>query len=454
VADSTTSSDGGLSLLRQYGGVAGNGARLLDDTQWAKFTVDVATSLGVTVDKLGLSRPAYLDKLPPTQDERYPTRYDSSDDGLRTIVFDDRVKVVEGEDAGKIFRYMGKSGIFTPAVEDYRDKDLWQEVLTTKALPSVGSVGASKSIAVGGVVVRNLVDSGALARISDVMDLQAGSVAVTAMASARLIADLDSFVSSGADSAFGNDKSIAINGVMAVNEVLGGAEALLRDSAVTAFAGDVRVRATNVSTLQATNKSLTQATGTGVAAGAMLAFNSMGWQQQGLISSTIDALLGSDIGDRQAAGAMAQVLKSDVRAQGDVEVSASQSAKFSVNVSNDATSAASALVNAQGAAAGLVLAQNRVASFATAEAVESDLRADEDVVVQAYELAAFDANIHMKSMSTTTNDGGASLLGGLVDKLIEGYEYTTRSGVQKLKTGDLVYVASLERSAGAERDGI
>jgi hypothetical protein len=43
VADSTTSSDGGLSLLRKYGGVAGNGARLLDDTQWAKFTVDVRT---------------------------------------------------------------------------------------------------------------------------------------------------------------------------------------------------------------------------------------------------------------------------------------------------------------------------------------------------------------------------------------------------------------------------
>jgi len=74
------------------------------------------------------------------EDAKNATKFLSSDPGVQPIIFGDRVKVVAGDDAGKVYSFMGKSGSFTPTTENYRDKGSWLEVPTTRAIPDFGNL--------------------------------------------------------------------------------------------------------------------------------------------------------------------------------------------------------------------------------------------------------------------------------------------------------------------------
>lgn len=47
----------------------------------------------------------------------------------------------------------------------------------------------------------------------------------------------------------------------------------------------------------------------------------------------------------------------------------------------------------------------------------------------------------LKALSTTTNDGGASILGDFVEKAVNEYQYTTKSGSPVIRTGEMVRIA-------------
>ena len=444
VADSTTTNDGGVSLLKAHGGVTANGIRVFDTDEWAAFTTDLATSLGVTVAQLGMTKPAYLDSFPKSLEERgAATKFVTSDKSLRTVAFDDRVEVVDGEDLGRIYRYMGKRGTFTPATEDYANRDLWQEVLTTRETPSIADLGQADPIAVGGVFVRNVVHGGAIAEISDMAELRAGRVSVMASSSARLAADVDSYVSASAR----DDLGLAVNGTVAVNQVLGGAVAEVLRSTVRTEISDVVVHAENTSTLNATNRSVTQSGADGV--GVMLAFNTIGWEADDLFSMAIDALVGTEFGNIDANSTVtARVSDSTIEAAGDIGVQATQAARLSANLGNEATSAASSLFNSASTAVGAVLTLNRVASQTRAEILDSSLSSHGHVSIVADQVAGIEAHSDLMAISSATNGLGSSLVGGLIDTLTDRYDYTTKSGKPRVQPGTLVRVASDHEAGG------
>ncbi|WP_172973235.1 hypothetical protein, partial [Spiribacter salilacus] len=111
-----------------------------------------------------------------------------------------------------VYKFLGESGSFTPTSEDYLDLDFWQaETSASGLIPDIGNVSDSDAIAAGGMVVRNQVESGAIALVTGAT-LSAGSLSVTAKESSTMIAELDSFVESSGGSNTGGGDSVATNG--------------------------------------------------------------------------------------------------------------------------------------------------------------------------------------------------------------------------------------------------
>lgn len=71
------------------------------------------------------------------------------------------------------------------------------------------------------------------------------------------------------------------------------------------------------------------------------------------------------------------------------------------------------------------------------------------MTVDAVDAASIEATIVMKAISSTTNDGGASLLGTLVDNMASSLlTYSSVSGTRDLIVGDSVRVASGHTAGG------
>jgi hypothetical protein len=258
----------------------------------------------------------------------------------------------------------------------------------------------------------------------------------------------DASVSSSGGSAFGTGDSIAASGVIATNAMLSEARAHIDDSHVTAT-GDIRVVATNTAIVQAIDASVIASGDT--AAGGTIAFNSIGWVPQNLYFNTLDALIGSGIQTERPAKVEAYLEDTTVSAGGVLEVRAVNTAILRAEVSNEATSAASALVDAGGMSISALLVSNQVSSAASAYIANSSgesIDATDGVTVSAKDLAVIDATSVMKSISSATNDGGASLVGTLMDTLLAGYNYTSLSGTRQVSAGDVVRVADGHGAGG------
>ncbi|WP_075087534.1 hypothetical protein [Verrucomicrobium spinosum] len=92
------------------------------------------------------------------------------------------------------------------------------------------------------------------------------------------------------------------------------------NSQFTAESGDVSVTAENSVNLTAENANQVTSGDQGV--GAMLAFNTLGYESQNVLFQTLDALLGTEIGDADPSRADALLTNSNVTAAGDVTVEA------------------------------------------------------------------------------------------------------------------------------------
>ncbi|KPA17012.1 hypothetical protein MHK_002770, partial [Candidatus Magnetomorum sp. HK-1] len=73
--------------------------------------------------------------------------------------------------------------------------------------------------------------------------------------------------------------------------------------------------------------------------------------------------------------------------------------------------------------------------------------------ISAKDDASITATTNMKAISSTTNDGAASLVGGLVDAFTSEFNYSSKSGAQTVEKDNVVRVAS-DHTAGGVTKGI
>ncbi|MCP4453953.1 MAG: hypothetical protein GY809_21030, partial [Planctomycetes bacterium] len=169
--------------------------------------------------------------------------------------------------------------------------------------------------------------------------------------------------------------SMAVSGLIATNVVQGGVEALIEDSSITtsgteADKGRVIVDAQNTAVINAHVVNLVSSGDKAI--GVTLAFNSIGWASQDVLTQSIDAIIGDPaMADKAFGGnagfdATAGLSDTEVSAKGDVSVTAISTANLDAVVENSTNSAASAWTGAGGAAIGFFLGQNKVSSKATA----------------------------------------------------------------------------------------
>ncbi len=171
-----------------------------------------------------------------------------SSEGVRTIKLRQRVKAADG----KVYEYMGVDGDVDLSDEaQYADLALWKPVLGATLIPQGQNVTTSDSMAIGGLVVFNDLRSAVAATITG-STVSAGSVAVSALERAAMVATADATASSSGGSAWNaKGESLAVNAVIAVNVVLSAADAVITSSPVTATAGALAVSAGNDSSLDA-----------------------------------------------------------------------------------------------------------------------------------------------------------------------------------------------------------
>ena len=134
---------------------------------------------------------------------------------------------------GEIYIYMGPGEIIDVSSADYGDIGLWKLDPITQAVPDGLNFTPSNSIAIGGLVVLNDVRSGVEAFINDATVRSGGSVGVQALESAVIRAETDAATSSSGGDAFGKGISLAVNAVVATNLVLSTSEAYIDASDIT-----------------------------------------------------------------------------------------------------------------------------------------------------------------------------------------------------------------------------
>ncbi|MCP4891449.1 MAG: hypothetical protein GY904_33260, partial [Planctomycetaceae bacterium] len=377
--------------------------------------------------------------------------------------------------AGSIYEYLGNDGI-DPAtgstgttdlsIADYTNLDFWKEVSETQTLPQGLNITGSDSIAVGGVVVYNDVRANAHATIDDAtVNTTDGDVTVTATGEATIIAFVDSTASSSGGSAYGTGTSLAINGTIATNLVLGTTEAVIRGSTIKSgdandsdsnSLGNVSVLGRNNSTIEAVNASNTTTGDTGV--GVTLAFNTVGWDPENVLFNTIDAIIGDPTNSAAYSGSnpvstVAAIENSSVNADGSITIESRNIASIQSDVSNETTSAASALFGASGMAIGAIISLNKVNGSTKAYiSNSSNIIADDGLTIHGDDVATINADHTLKALSTTTNDGGSSILAGYIESANNEYQYTTKSGTREVNQGELVYLAS-DFSLGSNSPG-
>ena len=167
--------------------------------------------------------------------------------------------------------------------------------------------------------------------------------------------------------------AVSLGGLYTENLIRGDVSAYAQDSSLTTTgSGAVSVEAADTSVIDATSElSMVAKTdqitvsSLGGAAGLAIAYNAIGWNQNGM-TATLDALLGSTFGTEDKLDVQAWLADTTVIAAGDVIVAADSAQQINATVSNAAETTSSALYGAKGGAASGILASNFVSSSAKA----------------------------------------------------------------------------------------
>ena len=346
-------------------------------------------------------------------------------------------------------------GVLDLGAQTYDEAHGWKRIVADSTnledvFPGLGNYLDSDARAVGVLILFNDLRSDVDATI-DHADVHAGGVVeVSALENALLKVEATMNVSASGGSFYGTGTVIAGGGQLVTNAVLADATALVDDSSV--IAAGLIVDARSTVGIDARINTAVSTGDTGVA--LTLAFNTVGWLTQNVLFNAVDALLGDPLisdafdGERPAAS-LAKVWDSTLVISGDVLVTADNGAQVNATITNAADSAASALFDATGKAGGGLLASNKVAS--SAEAIIGATDHDDDrttrevdatgaVGVSATDSSGIYANIKLVTSSTTTNDGGLSVLQQSITGAIPS-DFSTSEGERVLLFGNTVKIA-------------
>jgi hypothetical protein len=363
---------------------------------------------------------------------------------------------------------MGVQADLNLATEDFTDRDFWRELVEENlitdavayaALNTIGTItgnagAAGASASIFGIIGRNEVRSSVAARLTNAPVLAAASVTVSATEDATLSATDASTVESW------NSKG----GVIVTNVVLAGATASITGGDVTT-SGDLKVLATNTSTLTAT--ATTTIAAFDVSLGLVIAFNSIGWKGQNLLFNFVDALLGAPtlaavFDGSEPSSAIALVRDANLNVGGAVEVIATQAAVLKATTGNEgfADAALDAVLAAGWATSGLsggaIVATNKVNTAARASVehtgtTRGKVTAGGAVTISAADSASIESHstIVQRAIVSNTAAGLAAFVGKLA---ANDYRYTTKSGSQLIRKHDRVLVGS-DHTAGGVTGG-
>jgi hypothetical protein len=235
--------------------------------------------------------------------------------------------------------------------------------ITGKTAMAAGSGGGAS---VGLVVVLNDVQGEVSALVNNMTLQTQNDLTVAADQQSSINADLSGKITSAAsdeEPAEGEKTPLSFGGVIASNIVRSKASAKLLTSDVV-VGGNMTVSALNNAEIMSVNAALQSAGGAGTAIGVTLAFNTVGWAPQNIFSRSVDALLGTSIGNRDDATSIALVQNSATVVGGDLTISADMTAKIYATVKNESRAGAA------GSAAAIILATNLIASDASAQLLQ------------------------------------------------------------------------------------
>ncbi|MBI3095243.1 MAG: DUF4347 domain-containing protein, partial [Rhodocyclales bacterium] len=248
--------------------------------------------------------------------------------------------------------------------------------------------------------------------------------------------------------------ALSIGGTYSQNTVLGDVYAYVSGSTVTTTgaASDLSVAASDTSVINATSEgsavagpSVPDLGGTADAAGASIAFNTIGWSTNAGFQ-TLDALIGTAIGTEQSQDVKAYISNSTVTAGGNVSVSAKSDAQLNATVSNAASSTSSSLYGASSSATSGILASNMVSSNAEAYIEDAAGTRTRSVVatgaisISAEDHAGIYANSKVVSSSITSSDGSALIQG--ITNFVLPSDYSSSDGSVSIEFGKRVKLAS------------
>ncbi|MDP3513146.1 MAG: DUF4347 domain-containing protein, partial [Sulfuritalea sp.] len=248
--------------------------------------------------------------------------------------------------------------------------------------------------------------------------------------------------------------ALSIGGTYSQNTVLGDVYAYVSGSTVTTTgaASDLSVAASDTSVINATSEgsavagpSVPDLGGTADAAGASIAFNTIGWSTNAGYQ-TVDALIGTAIGTEQAQDVKAYIVNSTVTAGGNISVSAKSDAQLNATVSNAASSTSSSLYGASSSATSGILASNMVSSNAQAYIEDAAGTRTRSVIatgaisISAEDHAGIYANSKVVSSSITSSDGSALIQG--ITNFVLPSDYSSSDGSVSIEFGKRVKLAS------------
>ena len=176
--------------------------------------------------------------------------------------------------------YDSNGNALTMVNQGYFDLGYWRAVPTAELQSSTddqghATSGSSSGSAVGGIVVVNEVHGGAYAIVQN-SAVSGDALSVLALNNAAINATLNATATSSGSSSF-SSTSLAINASIAINEVLGDADAHIVNSGISTATGNVDVVANNTADIEASTMSAVSSSGNNsVAVGVIMATNTIG----------------------------------------------------------------------------------------------------------------------------------------------------------------------------------
>ena len=377
----------------------------------------------------------------------------------------DRWRKINGS-PGTVYQYMGAGGDPNVdqrdlATEDFNDFVYWKELSENNVIPPSLSTALLKdndletgeSQSYYGVISRNDLKSAAAAyidhaRVRGYDDVTSGpaSITVSALEAARMTATDTSLISSNTEGK---------GGVITNNQFRSSADAYithsdLLTSHVTANSGsgDVNVTARNLSQVIATSDTRSQSRDS---VGAVVSFNSVGWDSADIFFQTLEVLLGNGalVAD-QPARAHAYMVDTTVDAAGDVRVTAESLVTLDATTGNQqkSTPTNSFVIDSKfgtkSMSAGGMLATNKLSSDAQAYInFSNDFTGDRTITagglveISARDEGGITAQSDLAVTAIATNNLDA-LYDVAVTLGLDNYEYTTASGNQTVVGGAIL----------------